>query len=182
MCPLPGDAVHRIARLTAGLLTLPVGTLAAQAAPPPEWMAVDAAARTVRLTLDARPDGPDGITTLNGLHHGSAQLVVPLNWTVQWTWVNRDSARSHSLVVLAEREKLPQEGGRPALENAVSRAVVAGLKPGQRDVTTFVADQAGWYWLLCGVPSHAIRGEWIGFKVDREAAAPALVLKAAPGT
>lgn len=154
------------------------GGLAAQGLP--GWIAVDTAGRTVTLTLEAEAGGPAGIATLNSLHHGGAQLVVPLNWTVKWTWTNRDSVQSHSLVLMAEREKLPQEGGRPALENALSRAVLTGLKPGQRDVTAFVADQAGWYWLLCGVPTHAIQGEWIGLKVDREAAVPALILRTAP--
>lgn len=170
----PGVPVRR--RVIAGLVAMLVpGALAAQGLP--DWFAVDTAGRTVSLTLQAEAGGPDGIAALNGLHHGSAQVVVPLNWTVKWTWVNRDSLQSHSLVVMAEREKLPQEGGRPALENALSRAVLVGLKPGQRDLTTFVADQAGWYWLLCGVPSHAIRGEWIGLKVDRDATLPALVLR-----
>ena len=78
---------------------------------------------------------------------------------------------------MAEREKLPTKAAGPALENAMSRAVTTGLKPGQRDVTTFVADQAGWYWMLCGVPGHAIRGEWIGLKVDREAQGVEVVVK-----
>jgi hypothetical protein len=30
--------------------------------------------------------------------------------------------------------------------------------------------------MLCGVPDHAVRGEWIGLKVDREAGAPVVVL------
>jgi FtsP/CotA-like multicopper oxidase with cupredoxin domain len=145
--------------------------------PLPLWVAVDSAARTVTLSLEALAGGPEGTATLNGHHHGSVQLIVPLGWTVKWTWVNKDSAQSHSLVVMVEREKLPAEGGQPALENARSRAVTIGLKPGQTDVTTFQADQAGWYWMLCGVPSHAIRGEWIGFKVDRQSAAPVVVLK-----
>jgi len=135
----------------------------------PDWVSVDSAGRTVTLSLEAQPGGPAGIATLNGHHHGDAQLVVPLGWTVKWAWMNRDSAATHSLVVMAEREKLPGEGGQPALENAMSRAVTAGLKPGQRDLTTFGADQAGWYWMLCGVPGHALRGEWIGLKVDPSA-------------
>ncbi|MEO8139128.1 MAG: sulfocyanin-like copper-binding protein [Gemmatimonadota bacterium] len=143
----------------------------------PEWITVDSAQQTVTLSLEALPGGPEGIATLNGNHHGGVQIVVPLNWTVKWIWVNRDSAQSHSLVVMVEREKLPMEGGRPSLDNAVSRAVTAGLKVGQRDLTTFVADQAGWYWMLCGVPSHAIRGEWIGLKVDRDATLPAVVVR-----
>jgi uncharacterized cupredoxin-like copper-binding protein len=147
---------------------LAVRPAAAQAPPLPAWVAVDSAARTVTLTLEAGP-GSTGGTTLNGYHGGAVQVVVPLDWTVKWVWVNRDSSANHSLVVMAEREKLPTEGGRPALENAMSRAVITGLKPGQRDLTTFVAEQAGWYWMLCGVPGHAIAGEWIGLKVDREA-------------
>ncbi len=152
--------------LVASLAVLVPSALRAQL---PAWVSVDSAGRTVTLSLEALPGGPDGVATLNGHQHGDIQLVVPLNWTVMWTWVNRDSTASHSLVVMAEREKLPGEGGRPALENAMSRSVTTGLKPGQKDVTTFIADQAGWYWILCGVPGHALRGEWIGLKLDRAA-------------
>jgi hypothetical protein len=160
--------------LAAGLALLAAPRLPAQL---PAWVTLDSAGRTVSLALEATPRGPEGIASLNGYHHGDIQLVVPLGWTVKWTWVNRDSAASHSLVVMAEREKLPTEGGRPALENAMSRAVTTGLKPGQKDITTFSADQAGWYWMLCGVPGHAIRGEWIGLKVDREAKGVGVVEK-----
>lgn len=143
----------------------------------PDWISADTSGRTVTLTLEARAGGPEGTATLNGLHHGEAQVVVPFGWTVKWAWTNRDSTQAHSLVVMSEREKLPTEGGRPALENALSRAVLTGLKPGQRDLATFVADPAGWYWVLCGVPSHALRGEWISLKIDREATAVSVVMK-----
>ena len=157
--------------------SLLAGHAAAQSPIMPPWVVTDSAQKTVTLTLEELPGGPGGIATLNGYHHGGVQVVVPLNWTVRWTWINHDSTAAHSLVVMAEREKLPLEGGRPALDNAMSRAVVTGLKPGQSDLTTFVADQAGWYWMLCGVPGHALRGEWIGLTVDREATAPAVVEK-----
>jgi uncharacterized cupredoxin-like copper-binding protein len=160
-------------RMSAGVALVLLGMasgLARQArAQLPAWVAVDSAGRTVSLSLEVLAGGHHGSATLAGYDHGGVQVVVPLNWTVKWTWVNHDSTMNHSLVVMAEREKLPPEGGRPALENAMSRAVTSGLKPNQRDVTTFTADQAGWYWVLCGVPGHAIQGEWIGLKVDREA-------------
>ena len=142
----------------------------------PPWIRPDPATKTVTLTLvtEPVPGAPAGI---NGFHHGGAQLVVPLGWTVKWIWTNGDSTASHSLVVVEEREKLPGEAGRPALVNAVTRNPLNGMKPGQRDVTTFEADQAGWYWLLCGVAGHALQGEWIEFKVDREAAAPGLIIR-----
>jgi hypothetical protein len=145
--------------------------------PLPPWITVDSAGHVVTLALEVRPGGPEGIATLNREHHGSIEVVVPLDWTVRWTWINHDSIAAHSLVLMAEREKLPLEGGRPALDNAMTRSVATGLKPGQRDVTSFTADQTGWYWLLCGVPGHALRGEWIGLKVDRDARAVSVVGK-----
>jgi len=135
----------------------------------PPWVAVDAAARTVTLNLEVtRPAGASS-ALLNSEHDGSVQVVVPHGWTVQWRWRNADEAGPHSLVVMQEREKLPLEGGRPAFTNAMSRALSAGLPAGGSDNTTFVAEEAGWYWVLCGVPGHAIAGEWIGLKVDAAA-------------
>jgi hypothetical protein len=157
------------------LLALGPAPAAAQTAPAPApaaapWVVPDSAARSARLTLEVtRPAGAPS-ALLNGHREGEVQVVVPLGWTVAWDWHSADSAAPHSLVVMAEREKLPTEGGRPAFTNAMTRAVTAGLTPAQGDRTTFEADQAGWYWMLCGVPGHAIAGEWIDLKVDPEAA------------
>jgi hypothetical protein len=161
------------------LLQLSPAMLPAQDPALPSWIAVDASAKTVRLTFDVRHGPGDSVATISGERDGRVQIVVPLNWTVQWTLTNNDSSASHSLVVMSEREKVPLEGGRPSLDNAWSRAVTTGLQPGQTDHTTFTADQAGWYWMLCGVPGHAIAGEWIGLKIDREASAVSVVKKGA---
>lgn len=162
------------------LLAGPEVARAQTAAPPPApapWLAVDSAARTVRLALQvAHPAGAPS-AAINGYREGGVQVVVPLGWTVSWEWASTDSAAPHSLVLMAEREKLPTEGGRPAFINAMTRMVTAGLAAGQTDRTTFEAEQAGWYWLLCGVPSHALAGEWIGLKVDAEAKTPGVVVK-----
>jgi len=134
----------------------------------PAWLVSDPAGKTVTIALQVT-HGPDGGALINGHRKGELQIVVPLNWTVQWDWRNADSSAVHSLVVMVEREKLPTEGGRAAFTNAMSRSVTAGLAAGQADRTTFSADEAGWYWLLCGVPSHALGGEYLGLRVDPEA-------------
>ena len=143
----------------------------------PGWLAVDSAGRTatIKLEVTAPPGAPSAL--LNGYREGGVQIVVPLRWTVTWDWHSADSAGKHSLVVMAEREKLPTEGGRPVFTNAMSRSVTAGLSAGQTDHTTFEADQPGWYWLLCGVPGHALAGEWIGLKVDAEATTATVKVK-----
>jgi hypothetical protein len=132
------------------------------------WLVADDASKTVTVALQVTRL-PDGSALINGRRAGRLQVVVPLNWTVQWDWRNADSTSPHSLVVMVEREKLPTEGGRPAFTNAMTRQVTAGLTAGQGDRTTFTAEEAGWFWLLCGVPGHAIAGEYLGLRVDPEA-------------
>ena len=133
------------------------------------WLTADSAGHTVTLRLEVAK-GMDGESArINGGRAGEYQIVVPLNWTVQWDWRSADSGATHSLVAMAEREKLPAEGGRAVFDNAMTRQVTAGLPAGQSDHASFVADQAGWYWLLCGVPNHALGGEYLGLRVDPEA-------------
>ena len=132
------------------------------------WLTVDSAGQTATLSLETTAGGSAASALINGYRAGGARIVVPLGWTVKWNWRNADSTASHSLVVMIQREKIPLEGGRPAFSNAMTRMVTDGLVAGQTDQTTFVAEEAGWYWLLCGVPDHALHGEWLELRVDPE--------------
>jgi hypothetical protein len=143
----------------------------------PGWLTVDSASKTVTLDLDVTAPPGAASALIAGYRAGAVRIVVPRNWTVTWHWQSSDTSATHSLVLMAEREKLPAEGGGPAFDNARTGMVTAGLKAGQKDVTTFVADQAGWYWLLCGVPGHALKGEWLGFRVDPDAKTPEVKAK-----
>jgi Sulfocyanin (SoxE) domain len=143
----------------------------------PAWITADSAARTVHLALEVTRTPGEPSARLAGVREGGAQVVVPLGWTVTWDWRNADSTSPHSLVVMQEREKLPTEGGRPPFTNAMTKSLTAGLVAGQSDHTSFEADQVGWYWLLCGVPGHALQGEWLGLKVDADAKTAGVVVK-----
>jgi hypothetical protein len=141
----------------------------------PAWLVSDAAAKTVTLALVVTP--AQGGARINGHRSGDLQIVVPLGWTVQWDWRSSDSTTPHSLVVMEEREKLPAEGGRAVFTNAMTKSVTSGLAAGQVDRTTFTADQAGWFWLLCGVPGHALGGEYVGLRVDPDAKSAGVKLR-----
>jgi hypothetical protein len=157
----------------------------AQAATPaatpssPDWLAIDSANKTATLTLEVttQPNAPSAV--INGYRNGEARIVLPVGWTVTWNWRNADTASPHSLVVMVQREKIPLEGGRPAFSNAMTRMITEGLPPSQTDQTTFVAEEAGWYWLMCGVPGHALAGEWIELRVGPDAKLPSVKLKSA---
>lgn len=155
----------------------PAATSPATSADSLGWLVADSATKTATLTLEVtRPAGTPS-ALINGYRAGQAQVVVPRGWTVRWNWRNADSSSPHSLVVMVQREKIPLEGGRPAFSNAMTRSATEGLAPGQADQTTFEADEAGWYWLLCGVPSHAVGGEWLELRVDPEARIARVQLK-----
>jgi Sulfocyanin (SoxE) domain len=133
------------------------------------WLVVDSAARTASLELVAtrKPGVPSAL--INGYRIGEARIVVPVGWTVKWNYRSADSTAPHSLVVMVQREKIPLEGGRPSFSNAMTRMVTEGLRPGQSDQSTFEAEEAGWYWMMCGVPSHGLEGEWLELRVDPDA-------------
>jgi hypothetical protein len=175
-------AIHLMTMVLAPTLAEPSAAQSPPAVDSAPWLAVDSAARTATITLDITAPPGSRSALINGYREGGVQVVVPLRWTVRWNWTSTDSAGKHSLVLMAEREKLPLEGGRPAFTNAMTRSVTAGLPAGQTDVTTFEAEEAGWFWLLCGVPEHALAGEWIGLRVDPEAKLPGVKLKASPGS
>ncbi len=156
---------------------IPASPVRAESASLPDWLEVDSASRTVTMSLEVTAPRAAPSALINGYRAGEVQITVPLGWTVKWNWRSADSTASHSLVAMVEREKIPLEGGRPSFSNAMTRMVTEGLRAGENDQTTFAADEAGWYWLLCGVPGHAIEGEWISLKVDREAKLPSVVVK-----
>ena len=152
-------------------LALLVASIAAPlSAQLPGWVRPDTLSRTVTLDLVAAHG------TLSGASAGKLQVVVPRGWTVKLEWRNDDST-AHSFIVQQEREKLPERAGEPAFQYAYSRAAVMGIAPGKSDRTQFVVDQAGWYWILCGVPGHAISGEYISLKVDAAAVAVSVIAK-----
>jgi len=141
------------------------------------WLESDSAASTVTLSLGVTRPAGSSSALINGYRLGEVRVVVPLRWTVKWDWRNDDPSAAHSLVVMNQREKLPLEGGRAAFSNAMSRSVTAGLASGQTDQTTFETEETGFYWVMCGVPSHALNGEWIELQVSPDAGTARLQLK-----
>ncbi len=132
------------------------------------WLVADSSSRTVTLDLEVTARAGAGSALVNGYRSGGLRIIVPVGWTIRWSWRSSDASAPHSLVVMVQREKIPLEGGRPSFSNAMTRMVTEGLRPGQADQSTFVAEEAGWYWMMCGVPSHGLNGEWLELRVDPE--------------
>ena len=154
---------------SAAPVSHPATTDSAPDAADTSWMKSDSAERTVSLSLVVTKPAGSPSALISGYRSGQAQIEVPVRWTVKWNWRNDDPGAVHSLVVMTQREKVPLEGGRASFSNAMSRSVTEGLATGQSDQTTFEAEEAGWYWLMCGVPNHALNGEWLELRVSPDA-------------
>jgi hypothetical protein len=142
-----------------------------------EWLTVDSAGHSVSLDLEVTNSAEAPSALINGYRDGGIRMTVPVAWTIKWSWHNVDTAAPHSLVVMVQREKLPLEGGRPAFSNAMTRMVTEGLPPGGTDQSTFVAEEAGWYWLMCGVAGHALAGEWLELRIAPDAKTAAVEVR-----
>ena len=165
------------ARSQAAPASTPTASAALSSSRAANWLVVDSATRTATISLEVTraPGAPSAL--LNGYRAGEARVIVPRGWTIKWNWRNSDSTSVHSLVVMIQREKIPLEGGRAAFMNAMTRMLTGGLPAGQTDQTTFEADEAGWFWIMCGVPEHAVQGEWLELRVDPEAAIARVEIK-----
>ena len=114
----------------------------------PAWLVVDSAGRTVTLTLEVTAPAGAPSALINGYRAGEARIVVPLGWTVKWDWRSADSTAPHSLVGHGAAGE-DSTGGRSRLVQ--QRHDPDGCRrdsvPDRPIRRTFVADEAGWYWM-----------------------------------
>jgi plastocyanin len=166
-----------------GVLGVLTRALAAQSGSSPRidstWLVTDVPTRTVQFQLIAGFSGLNGALNLNGFGDGELTFTVPAGWHVVIHFINHDGMLAHSGVVVAD-SLLPTAGASsPAFSQAVTLKAQEGLTATEHDDMKFVADKAGSYLIICGVPGHAAAGMWIRLKVEPGADRP--LLTATPG-
>lgn len=164
------------AALLTLLLLLPAPRPAG-AAPPPDWMQVDAEGRLVRLHIIAAVDGTNGTFNFNGHANGTLTITVPLGWRVEVKFTSHGGAYPHSLAIAEIETPMPHEGGKVAFPRAYTRDLVKGILD-DTDEFRFVANREGKFWLFCGVTGHGYSGMWNYLVVSREAALPSVAVPA----
>lgn len=157
--------------------------LAAQSGSPPRidstWLVTDVPTKTVQLQLIAGFSGLNGALNFNGFGDGGLTFTVPAGWHVVIHFMNHDGMLAHSGVVIADSVVPTTGASSPAFSQAVTLKAQEGLITTERDDMKFVADKAGSYLIVCGVPGHAAAGMWIRFRVEAGAERP--LLAATPG-
>lgn len=169
--------------VAAGLATMPFLQASAEPArhshapqnsQTPSWMIADAGSKTVDFEIEAAKTNANSSLNFNGYAKGDMTLVVPLGWHVKIAFSNNDSSVPHSLVVMAVQKSLPIEVSekQAAFDGAFTSSPVSGIVAGKTVNVEFSADKAGRYWLICGVPGHAVQGMWDYLEVSSSAKSP----------
>jgi sulfocyanin len=132
-----------------------------------------AASHTADVTIVANKTASGGFA-FNGYQRGGMTITVPVGWQVVVHFENADTT-GHSLAVLpsgAHQQVTPPSS--PAFAGATTPNLSAGLPKGPPVTFTFDATKAGTYELVCGVPGHAISGQWDVLVVSATADAPSV--------
>lgn len=155
----------------------PAAEPAAPAAPAtltvPEWMQVDAANRTVTMTITAGSTSANNYWNFNGNFGGTGGITVPEGYTVTINLVNADPAMAHSLGVDEAMASYPNMFSEvtPAFEGAATAnptSMTESTLPGETETITFVANRAGDFVIICYVTGHAATGMWVPFTVSTD--------------
>lgn len=142
-------------------------TTVPQTTPAGNKLPYNASSKTVYLTLDTRTTNYD----FNGSTRGRLVIYIPAGWNLEIKYINNDpSGLPHSVGIVANNTPTPKSTDPTKEGNLVTWAPdgklgVSGFKegvgPGETTLMAATSIQRGVYWIVCGVPGHAISGMWI---------------------
>jgi len=136
----------------------------------PGWITPKPQSRLVVLSLDAGIGEENGGLNYNGQHDGSARILVPVGWTVVVRMRNADSRVPHSALItrVYRQEEMPDRLNPhdSAFPGASTPVPFTGTAAGGYGEFTFVAKEAGHYFVACGVHTHMQAGMWLRFDIE----------------
>jgi sulfocyanin len=137
-----------------------------------EFLSYDSGKKEAHLRLVAGQQGGSNAMNFNGAANGNVTITVPLNWRVETTFENEDSALPHSMIIIPAASPIPALATKPAFAGATTGRLEEGILQGERATMDFRAERAGKYLVFCGVPGHAQAGMYLNLVVSASATVP----------
>jgi sulfocyanin len=137
----------------------PLGTKGSQ-----RWLTWNTTSHTATLTLIAGLTNAVSGFNFNGYGNGQMVITIPVGYHVTVDFSNQ-GLLPHSAEVTPSADKNLPSNFPLAFSGAASINPASGIVKGQTSNFSFVANKAGTYALVCGVPGHAAAGMWEVFKV-----------------
>ncbi len=148
---------------------------AAGPAKAPTW--VTTTGKVAHLTLISGWNNVNAGFNFNGAAKGRMVVTVPLGEKVVVAYTNAVSM-PHNVDIVRYQSPPPSEGAAPAFPGATTfKQGASAPGKGVRQTATFVADKAGIYMIICGVPGHAAGGMWDTFVVSKSAKVASVTFK-----
>jgi sulfocyanin len=153
-----------------GILVVALVGAAAIAVRPP---VLHAAAHAVEVAIVGNKSAGGGFA-FNGYQRGGMTLTVPVGWQVVVHFENDDTTPHSAAVVASGGHTQVTPPSTPAFAGATTPNFSSGLPKGGQATFSFEASKAGTYEFVCGVPGHAISGQWDALVVSATADAPSV--------
>ncbi|MBX6353511.1 MAG: hypothetical protein IRZ10_09255 [Thermoflavifilum sp.] len=126
------------------------------------------------LTLNIEGVTTDAGMTFNGYNNGQLKITVPVGWTVQVHFVNKDTNMPHSVGFVPWSQRTGSSFT-AAFPGSLMNNFQSGIQATDPAVEfSFKATTAGQYAMVCGIPGHAANGMWDEFDVSSSAKSPTI--------
>lgn len=139
--------------------------LAASGASAASYVTSNAATKTATIVVDASQGTAGGGLNFNGVVKGAKSFTVPAGWNVVMQFKNLGMLAHSAIVVKGTTPPVSVAEKDAAFPGAYTSMVMKGLPMNAAATVKFKAATAGNYLLICGVPGHALGGQYLGFKV-----------------
>jgi sulfocyanin len=134
----------------------------------PDWFRVDG--NNVEMDIVAGQTSQGNYWNFNGVQYGEMTITVPVGAAVTINFQNDDPNMAHSIGISEGFSTAPAVvQPTPVFEGAISSdptSLTDSTLPGESEVITFTASEAGEYSMVCYVPGHAVSGMWVRFVVS----------------
>jgi sulfocyanin len=136
----------------------------------PDWLRVDGS--NVELDIVAGQTSKGNYWNFNGAQYGEITITVPVGAQVTINFQNDDPNMAHSIGISPGFDTAPaMVDATPVFPGAISTnptSMTESTLPGESEVITFTASEAGEYVMVCYIPGHAVSGMWVRFHVSAD--------------
>ncbi|WP_425145699.1 sulfocyanin-like copper-binding protein [Deinococcus sp.] len=129
------------------------------------YVTSDSASKTATIVVDANQGAAGGGLNFNGAVKGAKSFSIPAGWNVVMKFKNLGQLAHSAAVVKGSTPPASVTEKDAAFPGAYTKMLMQGLGANAEETVKFKASAAGSYLIVCGVPGHALGGQYLGLKV-----------------
>jgi len=129
------------------------------------YVASNAVSKTATIMVDANQGTVNGGLNFNGAAKATKSFTIPAGWNVVMKFKNMGAIPHSAVVVKGTTPPATVTEKSAAFPGASTKMPMQGMGMNAAESVKFKATTAGSYLIICGVPGHALGGQYLGLKV-----------------